>query len=345
MSTKKQLTPRDYTVGWLCALAWTEQSAAVKMLDEKHQALPKPDNDDNTYYYGSINGHNIVIACMPLGQPGTISAARLVEPLPTRFPNMKIHLFVGIGGGIPRNHPTSDPDEDIRLGDVVVGVAPTPGVSSIVQHDFIRDHGEGGGELLGSLDKPDRRLLTALNNLITDHVTGEDGFHKHLGRLTNMKYNFTRPDHVKDRLYRSAYKHVDTGPNSTGCDGCDPDEIVNRKERQRSDPLFHQGQILSGNSVIENSPGRDELSRRFPHARCVETEAAGVVDQTHCLVIRGVAGYADSHKNQEWQPYAAGTAAAFARQFLMMLPPKDVRDLGPVTVSQSMSCNITTLLN
>ena len=80
-------------------------------------------------------------------------------------------------------------------------------------------------------------------------------------------------------------------------------------------PVAHQGQILSGNTVVKITPRRAELSQRFPNARCVEMEAARGIDQTHCLVIRGITDYADSYKNQHWQPYAAGTALAFAREF------------------------------
>ena len=37
-----------------------------------------------------------------------------------------------------------------------------------------------------------------------------------------------------------------------------------------------------------------------------EMEAAGLMDQLPCLVIRGVC-YCDSHKNKQWQGYAALT--------------------------------------
>lgn len=59
-------------------------------------------------------------------------------------------------------------------------------------------------------------------------------------------------------------------------------------------------------------------------------EAAGVVDQTHCLVIRAIADYADSHKNQTWKPYAAGTAAAFARKLVLTIQPSIVAQLGTI---------------
>ncbi|OHE94068.1 hypothetical protein CORC01_10643 [Colletotrichum orchidophilum] len=47
-----------------------------------------------------------------------------------------------------------------------------------------------------------------------------------------------------------------------------------------------------------------------------EMEAAGVWDMFPCLVIKGVCDYADSHKSQEWQRFAAATAAACAKAFL-----------------------------
>lgn len=339
MSIQRRLRRQDYTVAWLCALAWSEQVAAIKMLDEVHENLPQPDGDDNTYTYGSIKGHNIIIACLPLGQPGTISASILVGSLPKSFPNLRIHLLVGIGRGIPYDPPASDPENDIHLGDVVVGVAEKPGVTGVVQYDFERDHGNGKSELLGLLDKPDRRLLTALGKLFSLYALGESNFSIHLERLKSrgLRLDFTRPTHYRDKLYKPSYDHLDTGPNSTKCDSCLADGLVLRPERLGPDPVVHQGQILSGNSVIKNTPRRDELSRRFPNARCFEMEAAGVMDQTHCLVIRGISDYADSHKNQLWQPYAAGTAAAFAREFLLTIQPHAVKQIDPVAVLQSTS--------
>jgi hypothetical protein len=40
-----------------------------------------------------------------------------------------------------------------------------------------------------------------------------------------------------------------------------------------------------------------------------------------CLFIRGICDYADSHKNKRWQPYAAVTAAAYAKEVLLAIPP------------------------
>ena len=43
-----------------------------------------------------------------------------------------------------------------------------------------------------------------------------------------------------------------------------------------------------------------------------------------CLIIRGICDYADSHRNKRWQSYAAGIAAAHAREILLVVPPIDV---------------------
>jgi hypothetical protein len=47
---------------------------------------------------------------------------------------------------------------------------------------------------------------------------------------------------------------------------------------------------------------------------CLEMEAAGLMDNFPCLVIRGICDYSDTHKNKNWQPYAAATVAAYAKE-------------------------------
>ncbi|KAJ6256896.1 hypothetical protein Dda_7779 [Drechslerella dactyloides] len=129
------------------------------MLDESHKPCELPFDDENSYSYGSINNHNVVIACLPPGQPGKVSALKLSQPLARSFPNMQLHLFVGIGGGIPRNPRPGNPEDDIHLGDVVVGWPGKAGIPAVVQYDFRKAEENGKGQLLGTLDKPDQRTL------------------------------------------------------------------------------------------------------------------------------------------------------------------------------------------
>lgn len=57
---------------------------------------------------------------------------------------------------------------------------------------------------------------------------------------------------------------------------------------------------------------------------CFEMEAAGLMNHFPGLVIRGICDYSDSHKNKEWQGYAAMTAAAYAKDLLHRIAPTQV---------------------
>lgn len=85
------------------------------MLDELHSNLPNAvERDSNLYTLGSINGHNVVLTCLPSGSNTTDTAAVVATHMIRTFPNLRFGLMVGIGGGVPSK------DHDIRLGDVVV---------------------------------------------------------------------------------------------------------------------------------------------------------------------------------------------------------------------------------
>jgi nucleoside phosphorylase len=88
--------------------------------------------------------------------------------------------------------------------------------------------------------------------------------------------------------------------------------------------VFHQGRIATGNAVIQDGEERDRIGRQCDGALCVEMEAAGVGVNRPCLVIRGISDYADSHKDDVWKSYAAGNAAAFARELLCKITPATV---------------------
>ncbi|KAK3367661.1 hypothetical protein B0H63DRAFT_504525 [Podospora didyma] len=119
-----------YTVGWICAVS-TEYVAAQVLLDEKHKAPESvSDNDSNVYTLGKIGNHNVVvIAALPGGEYGISSATGVAKDMLHTFPNIRVGLMVGIGGGAP------SAKHDIRLGDVVVS-SPYNGNGGVVQYDF-----------------------------------------------------------------------------------------------------------------------------------------------------------------------------------------------------------------
>lgn len=126
----------------------------------------------------------------------------------------------------------------------------------------------------------------------------------------------------EDRLYQADYYHIG---DSRTCEHCDHTKTVLRAPRHHPYPVVHYGLIASGNSVIKDSGLRDFLSRELG-IYCVEMEAAGLMDSYPCVVIRGICDYADSHKNKDWQGYAAATAVAYAKELLTVIHEKRVID-------------------
>ncbi|PWY64383.1 purine and uridine phosphorylase [Aspergillus eucalypticola CBS 122712] len=108
------------------------------------------------------------------------------------------------------------------------------------------------------------------------------------------------------------------------CEACDKEQSTQRDEREGHDTKVHYGTIASGNQVLKDAHERDRLAAELGRVLCFEMEAAGLVNNFPCLVIRGICDYADSHKNKEWQPYAAGVAAAYAKELLSVIPPGHV---------------------
>jgi nucleoside phosphorylase len=105
---------------------------------------------------------------------------------------------------------------------------------------------------------------------------------------------------------------------------CNREREVDRRQRESKEVVVHYGIIASGNQVIRDGKTRDSVSRDLGGILCFEMEAAGLMNRFPCLVIRGICDYADSHKNKSWQAYAAGTAAAYAKELLSMIPQAEV---------------------
>ncbi|KAJ5202158.1 uncharacterized protein N7498_006821 [Penicillium cinerascens] len=70
--------------------------------------------------------------------------------------------------------------------------------------------------------------------------------------------------------------------------------------------------------VIKDSRRRDQLARDLD-IYCVEIEAAGLINNFPCLVIRGIYDYADLYKNKEWQGYTAAVVAAYTKELLLVI--------------------------
>ncbi|KUL88341.1 hypothetical protein ZTR_05029 [Talaromyces verruculosus] len=300
-------TRDDYTVAWICALP-LEMTAAKLMLDKIHHSLPKSNADHNTYTLGSVGSHNVVVACLPSGVYGTTAAAVVLAHMLQTYPSLRFALMVGIGGGVPSK------TADIRLGDVVVSM-PTNASGGVVQYDYGKTLRNRNLQRTGSLNKPPQYLLTAVSQVRSEpEISLEKVVTEMLQKHEGIKRQFSRPS--KDLLFEATYAHKS---EDSDCSACDRTKIVNRKLRESGEPLIHYGLIASGNQVMKNAQIRDSIAQPTG-VLCFEMEAAGLMDQIPCLVIRGICDYCDSHKNKDWQGYAALTAAAYAAHLLQTVP-------------------------
>jgi nucleoside phosphorylase len=316
---RSPFTNEEYTVGWICALA-VELAAAKGMMDEVHgePQTPPADADNNSYILGSMGRFKVVAARLPIHQLGASSAAAVAKEMLFTFPRIRVGLLVGIGAGIP----DYDNDVDIRLGDVVISSSPQTG--GVFVYDFGKALADGSFESLSVLNSPPRSLGSALGKLQTEHLMQENKIEYYIEQMLERfplmrSKGYSHPGHSADRLFQPSYLHA-TGKS---CAKCDPSAEISREPRLDDSPVIHYGTIASGNTVIKDALTRDSIRDRHG-AICLEMEAAGLMNNFPCIVIRGISDYADSHKNDRWQPFAAAAAAACAKEFLEHVQPKAI---------------------
>ncbi|KAG9853157.1 purine and uridine phosphorylase, partial [Aureobasidium melanogenum] len=293
--------PHQYTVGWICAIPTESIAASLFLDDEEHE---RPDhvsiNDSNNYTLGKMKGHNVVIAVLPDGEYGQTSATSVVKDMLASFPNIRIGLMVGIGGGAPTAQ------NDIRLGDVVVS-SPQNKTGGVYQYDYGKLIQGQGFQQTGFLNQPSTLVRTTVSGLKTQYKRRGHKIDETIKAVLNenprLADEFSRPREDRDRLYKADFVHP-VGHKGDCNDSCGvlPERIVERRARtQKEDnPAIHHGIIASGNWLLKDASVRDAFANE-KGIMCFEMEAAGLMNHLPCLVIRGICDYSDSHKNKEWQ--------------------------------------------
>ncbi|THY04866.1 Pfs, NACHT and ankyrin domain protein [Aureobasidium pullulans] len=196
--------PQLYTIGWICAIT-TEYTAACQFLDKEH-SLPTrvAANDSNGYTLGEMAGHNVVIAVLPRGEYGLSSAASVAANMLNSFPNLRVGLMVGIGGGAPTSK------NDIRLGDIVVS-SPKDQTGGVYQYDFGKTIQGRKFQPTASLNQPPAVVLTAMSVLESRYEAEghhiEEDIAAVFKRRPKLTKRYSRPNQLSDRLYRSHAIH------------------------------------------------------------------------------------------------------------------------------------------
>ncbi|KAL3462629.1 purine and uridine phosphorylase [Aspergillus heterothallicus] len=324
-------TRDGFEIAIICALP-RETNAVLSAMDElwhdcRHH-YGKVAGDDNSYDFGRIGSHSVVIVTLP--NMGPVAASSASRSLKISFSAIKLALLVGICGAIPFKQDGSE----IILGDVIIG-------ETIVELDYGRQYPHGFKRKDAVLDvhgRPNGEILSLLQRwkvpAILEILRRDSALHlRYL--LEQMKADYPGAD--QDVLFQANYIHkhhascvecCDDGKHACQCSltascgalGCDQSQVVPRQRLEKADhgvpsPLIHIGSIGTGNAVIKSGTHRDQYAQS-EGVIGFEMEGVGVWDNVSCIIVKGVCDYADSHKNKIWQDYAAITAAAVAKAVL-----------------------------
>lgn len=275
----------------------------------------KEPGDPNAYSTGVIGRFNVVLVYMP--GIGKLHAASVAAHCARSFPSIKLALLVGICSVVPFS-PSKD---EIILGDIIIS-------TGIIHYDFGRQlpgRSVHRNTLSGSRGNPNpeiREVLAKLKNHRYRHQLNAK-IERFLDVLRqDPELHAEYPGSAEDKLFEATYHHT---ANRRSCEqvGCNG-ELVSRSRLSTKNappkPTVHFGLVASGNAVMKSGEDRDRIALT-DKVIGFEMEGAGVWDTFPCIIIKGGCDYADSHKSQVWQRYAAATAAACAKAFLEFWNP------------------------
>lgn len=286
------------TIGIITALPKEFASVRHLLNDCKEASVPGA-GAGRRYVLGTLpskhGGTHSVVLC--LADMGNNIAATRATLLLEHFPTVMSVIMTGIAGGVP--HPTV-PALHVRLGDIVVS-----NWKGVIQYDMVEL-----SEINYSPRPPSSQLLDAVRLLEADALEKQFPWERYI-EAAMKGLDWKKPPRTHDRLFSSD----------------DPATEVDHpadSNRRGVKPRVFLGAIASANELLKDPLRRDGL--RDKHGvRAVEMETSGIADATWgaergYLGIRGICDYCDSHKNYEWQEYAAVVAAAYTRALIESMP-------------------------
>uniref|UniRef100_A0A093VGA7 Putative SWI/SNF-related matrix-associated actin-dependent regulator of chromatin subfamily A member 3-like 1 n=1 Tax=Talaromyces marneffei PM1 TaxID=1077442 RepID=A0A093VGA7_TALMA len=304
-------------------------NAVLCCLDEVWHDAPqyygKCEGDNNAYLFGRSGRHDVVV--VTLAGEGRVNAASSAQSLKMSFNSIKLALLVGICGAIPLKKDGTE----ILLGDVIISEV-------IVDLSHGRQYPGGFNRkdtLLDVYGRPDEQILGLIRTwktaLLLDKLREETK--NNLTTLLGHPHLQTEyPGAWEDKLFPPQYVHMhhsdciaclsgfaceDSLTSSCTDLNCDVNMLVHRERLleifnlypEMPTPFIHFGSIGTGDTVMKSATHREEIANA-ENVIAFEMEGAGIWDKFSCLVIKGVCDYADSHKNKNWQSYAASVAAS-----------------------------------
>lgn len=349
----KPFDRRGFEIAIICALPLEYDAVSLvfdEFWDEEGDIYRRAAGDENTYTTGRIGKFNTVLVL--LSSVGKISAANAAASVRWSYPCLRLTLLVGICGGVPR----AQNGEEILLGDVIISNTivqydfgwqyPNEFVHKRMSKDDMSPPNNDIRNLLTSFStrhrrtQLQRRTATFLRQLqLKAAEVSQDGI-----------YNYPGSNH--DQLFVPTHRHKHHNPPQCICHHCNTkadavcgsvlnapcsilgcveghnrDQLIMRKrleskrrleesnDEKAQEPSLYVGAIASGDTVMQSGEHRDQIAMR-EDVIAFEMEGAGVWGVIPCIVVKGVSDYADSHKNNMWQNFAAATAAAALKAIL-----------------------------
>lgn len=239
--------------------------------------------------------HTVVLGLLPA--MGNNSAASRATLLLEHFPEIRSIIMVGIAGGAA--HP-KEPDEHVRLGDIVVS-----NQQGVIQYDYVKET-LSESQMRNPPRPPSAELLEAVRRLEAEELLNKRPWTENI-QLAHTLRGTARPPEDTDKLAAT--------PPEAGFLAHPPDP-----NRIPGEPRVFSGPIGSANILLKNPQKRDAIRDKFG-AKAFEMEGSGIADATWSqsvgyLVVRGICDYCDENKNNIWQMYSAVVAAAYTRTLI-----------------------------
>ncbi len=351
----------EFSIAIVCALA-LEFDAVSLLFDEfwanEDAKYKKADGDRNQYTMGRVGKYNVVLVL--LASMGKGEAASVGASLRSSYRALKLVLLVGVCGGatrandgceillgdviisnsivqcdfgrrfsdkfVPKDTATDNlgrPNQHFRR---VLATLETEHVGGQLENriaEILQDLQTKARERKGRRGRKDRYRYPGA---ATDMLFQPDYRHKHQDLLASCICSSCATD--ADPVCDSAMK---LSCADLGCENAHlvaRDRLIEKRQLEQEgdpaaqDPAIHIGTVASEDTVLKSAVDRDKLSAT-KKAIAFEMEGPGLWDEGPCIIVKGVCDYADSHKNKNWQDFAAATAASGAKALLEIIVPSD----------------------
>jgi nucleoside phosphorylase len=342
----------EFEVAIFCAMA-TEYDAVTLLVDDLYEngRFYKAPGDKNLYKLGRMGDVNIVL--LRLAEAGKRYAGTAAANLRTSYPELKMLVLTGVCGGVP----STAEGQELLLGDVVISKSIVEYDNGKQYTDaFVIKKGIEDSlgrptkpvrNLIALLEVEHWHIkLESQAACYLEQLQAKASLRQRESS-SNRKSSYNYPGTASDRLYESSYLHkhqlstphacaechdsICVASRSLSCGevGCSDTHTIPRLRLESKRALEHRGLINkaqapavvfgcygSADTVMRSEQERDRLAREH-NIVAIEMEGAGLWEELPCIIVKGVSDYADGHKDDTWQPFAAATAAAVTKALLV----------------------------